>query len=86
LCFITCCASAGTIEIVSDVHLIKAGDKVGASEAALLGKLGVKPFKYGLEIVKVYESGSLFEPAVLEITGKPPAATLCNPDMLMFGF
>jgi hypothetical protein len=54
---------------VSDVHLIKAGDKVGASEAALLGKLGVKPFKYGLEVVKVYDSGSLFEPAVLEITG-----------------
>jgi large subunit ribosomal protein LP0 len=64
------CTRAGTIEIVSDVHLIKAGDKVGASEAALLGKLGVKPFKYGLEIVKVYDSGSLFEPAVLEITGE----------------
>jgi hypothetical protein len=58
----------GTIEIVSDVHLIKAGDKVGASEAALLGKLGVKPFKYGLEILKVYDNGSLFEPAVLDIT------------------
>lgn len=58
----------GTIEIVSDVHLIKAGDKVGASEAALLGKLGIKPFKYGLEIVKVYEGGALFDPAVLAIT------------------
>jgi large subunit ribosomal protein LP0 len=58
----------GTIEIVSDVHLIHAGDKVGASEAALLGKLGVKPFKYGLEIVKVYDNGSLFDPAVLDIT------------------
>jgi len=58
----------GTIEIVSEVHLIKAGDKVGASEAALLGKLGVKPFKYGLEVLKVYEGGSLFDPAVLEIT------------------
>jgi len=58
----------GTIEIVSDVHLIKAGDKVGASEAALLGKLGIKPFKYGLEILKVYEGGALFAPAVLAIT------------------
>jgi large subunit ribosomal protein LP0 len=66
----------GTIEIVSDVHLIKAGDKVGASEAALLGKLGVKPFKYGLEIVKVYESGSLFEPAVLEITDEDMQASV----------
>jgi large subunit ribosomal protein LP0 len=58
----------GTIEIVSEVHLIKAGDKVGASEAALLGKLGVKPFKYGLEVLKVYEGGSLFDVAVLDIT------------------
>lgn len=35
----------GTIEIVSDVHLIKTGDKVGPSQATLLVKLGVKPFK-----------------------------------------
>lgn len=55
---------------MADVHLIKTGDKVGASEAALLGKLGIKPFKYGLEVVKVFENGSLFEPAVLEITGE----------------
>jgi len=58
----------GTIEIVADVHLIKAGDKVGASEAALLGKLGIKPFKYGLEVLKVYEGGAMFDPAVLAIT------------------
>jgi hypothetical protein len=42
--------------------------QVGASEAALLGKLGVKPFKYGLEVLKVYENGSLFDVAVLDIT------------------
>jgi hypothetical protein len=42
--------------------------QVGASEAALLGKLGIKPFKYGLEIVRVFENGSLFDPAVLSIT------------------
>eukprot|EP00775_Hariotina_reticulata_P010389 gene10389-10547_t len=66
----------GTIEIVSDVHLIKAGDKVGASEAALLGKLGVKPFKYGLEIFKVYDSGSLFVPAVLDITDEDIMASV----------
>jgi hypothetical protein len=44
------------------------GVQVGASEAALLGKLGVKPFKYGLEVLKVYEGGSLFDVAVLDIT------------------
>jgi large subunit ribosomal protein LP0 len=72
----------GTIDIVNDVHLIKAGDKVGASEAALLGKLGIKPFKYGLEILKVYENGSLFDAAVLSITDEAllgsAAAALAN--------
>jgi large subunit ribosomal protein LP0 len=58
----------GTIEIVSDVHLIKVGDKVGASQATLLSKLGVKPFTYGLAILKVFEGGSLYDPKVLEIT------------------
>jgi len=58
----------GSIEIVSDIHLIKAGEKVGSSEATLLAKLGVKPFQYGLEVHWVYDSGSLFEPAVLDIT------------------
>ena len=41
----------GTVEITSNVALIKAGEKVGASEATLLAKLGIKPFSYGL-IVK----------------------------------
>ena len=31
--------------------------QVGASEAALLGKLGSRPFQSGLEIVKVYDNG-----------------------------
>jgi len=58
----------GTIEIVSDVHLIKSGDKVGASQATLLSKLGIKPFKYGLALLKVFENGSMYDPAVLSIT------------------
>jgi large subunit ribosomal protein LP0 len=61
-------ASNSSIEIVADVHLIKQGDKVGASQAALLGKLGVRPFKYGLEIMQVFENGALFDPKVLDLT------------------
>ncbi len=55
----------GTIEIVSDVHLIKAGDKVGASQATLLSKLGVKPFKYGLGMLKVSLPAGQQAPAAL---------------------
>jgi large subunit ribosomal protein LP0 len=58
----------GNIEIVSEVALIKPGDKVGASQATLLAKLGIRPFKYGLELLKVFENGALYDPAVLAIT------------------
>lgn len=57
----------GTIEIVADVHLIHEGHKVGGSEATLLAKLGIKPFEYGLKIMHVYDQGSLYDPAVLNI-------------------
>eukprot|EP00210_Caulerpa_lentillifera_P005344 g5107.t1 len=57
----------GSIEIVSDVHLVEEGKKVGGSEATLLAKLGIKPFEYGLKILKVYDHGALFDPKVLDI-------------------
>jgi len=60
--------SKGTIEILNDVKLIKIGDKVGASEATLLNMLGISPFTYGLQIEQVYDSGTVFELAILSIT------------------
>jgi len=58
----------GMIEILSDIHLIKVDEKVGASEAALLQMLNIKPFHYGLQISQVYDNGSIFSPEVLDIT------------------
>ncbi|KAG6481301.1 hypothetical protein ZIOFF_057897 [Zingiber officinale] len=58
----------GTVEIITPVELIKKGDKVGSSEAALLAKLGIRPFSYGLVILSVYEDGSVFSPEVLDLT------------------
>jgi len=60
--------SKGTIEIVNDIHLIKAGDRVGASEATLLNMLNISPFLYGLVIQSVYDNGTIFTPEVLDIT------------------
>lgn len=57
----------GQIEIITDCHAIKIGTRVGSSEAALLNKLGIKPFTYGLNIEHVYDSGSLFPLSVLDI-------------------
>merc|ERR1711934_508657 len=58
----------GTIEIVSDVPLLKVGDKVGMSEATLLNMLKIYPFSYGLRAVACFEEGSIFDPEVLDIT------------------
>lgn len=60
----------GTIEILNDVDLLKVGDKVDASQAALLAKLSIFPFSYGLVIRHVFEDGSLFSPSVLDITSE----------------
>jgi len=60
--------SRGTIEILNEVNLINQGEKVGASEATLLNMLKISPFSYGLHIEQVYDSGTCFDPAVLDIT------------------
>ncbi|KAJ1395380.1 ribosomal protein L10-domain-containing protein [Ochromonadaceae sp. CCMP2298] len=57
----------GQIEITSSVDLIKVGQKVGPSEAALLTKLNIRPFSYGLTIDCVFDHGSIFSVAVLSI-------------------
>jgi large subunit ribosomal protein LP0 len=58
----------GMIEITSEVHLIKAGEKVSLSAQALLGKLGIKPFEYGMVIRSLYQDGAVCDAAVLDIT------------------
>jgi len=57
----------GSIEIINDCEVIKEGNKVGSSEAALLAKLNIKPFEYGLVVHYIYEGG-VFDPSVLKIT------------------
>jgi len=58
----------GTIEILQDVQLIKKGDKVGSSESTLLQMLDIRPFEYGLQMVAVYDSGSVFDAEILNMT------------------
>jgi large subunit ribosomal protein LP0 len=66
----------GTIEITADVHVVRTADKVGASEATLLAKLGIKPFTYGLVVLQVYDDGALYDPKVLDITDDDLGATI----------
>merc|ERR1719312_2296397 len=58
----------GTIEILNEVNLIKEGEKVGQSESTLLNMLNISPFTYGLVVENVYDSGTIFSPAILDIT------------------
>jgi len=58
----------GSIEISTQVHLIKAGDKVTSSAVALLSKLDIKPFFYGVLVQNVYENGSIYPARILDIT------------------
>ena len=58
----------GQIDIISELHLIQEGKKVGNSEAVLLKKLGIRPFHFGLKIVSVYDGGSVYSAEVLKLT------------------
>jgi len=58
----------GSIEIINNVHLIKAGDKVTSSAVALLGKLDIKPFFYGIMVQQVYENGAIYPVHILDVS------------------
>ena len=60
----------GTIEITTDLKLVEAGSKVGASEATLLNMLNISPFTYGMGIAQIYDQGQTFSPDVLDIEEK----------------
>lgn len=57
----------GAIEIINQVHLCKLGDPVTPSAVALLSKLNVKPFFYGIQVSTVCDNGSVFDVSVLDM-------------------
>jgi len=57
----------GTIEITTDLKIVEAGHKVGASEATLLNMLNISPFTYGMGISQIYDQGQTFGTDVLDI-------------------
>jgi len=56
------------IEILSDVHLIKHGSKVTASQAVLLQMLNIQPFQYSLDVKTVFDEGSVYPASMLDLT------------------
>merc|ERR1739848_24519 len=47
----------GQIELVTEFKILTKGGNVSPSAAVLLGKLGVKPFEYGMEVLQVFQDG-----------------------------
>jgi large subunit ribosomal protein LP0 len=57
----------GQIEISKDFKVCTKGKKVGNSEAVLLQKLNIKPFAYGMEIVYVFDEGTILTPDIFNM-------------------
>jgi large subunit ribosomal protein LP0 len=57
----------GQIEITKDFKVCTKGKKIKASEAALLKKLNLKPFEYGMKIAEVYDDGAILPEAILNL-------------------
>ena len=58
----------GQVELTVPVHLIVKGEKVKAGAAALLQKLGMTPFEYGIDLTTVYDNGFVYNAELLELT------------------
>jgi len=58
----------GTVEIVADKKVLSVGDKVDNSTAALLTKLKINPFYYGLQLKAVWDDGVVFATEDLDFT------------------
>lgn len=54
-------------QVIKQVALAKAGEKVGSSEAVLMTKMGMKPFMYGLKVTHVFDGEGMVDPAILDI-------------------
>jgi large subunit ribosomal protein LP0 len=60
----------GSIEMTTSSKVCTRGEKISASAVALLAKLNIRPFQYGVTVDTVYENGSAFSVKLLDM-GEP---------------
>jgi len=58
----------GSIEMTSSSKVCTKGEKISASAVALLSKLNIRPFQYGITVDTVYENGSAYSVKVLDMS------------------
>jgi large subunit ribosomal protein LP0 len=57
----------GQIEMTKEFKVLEKGKKIGNSEAAILKKLNINPFAFGMEILYVYDDGAILTPDVFNL-------------------
>lgn len=57
----------GKIAIVEDSLVCKEGDVISGALAGMLTRLNINPMEVGLDLIAVYEKGSIFDKSVLDI-------------------
>lgn len=70
--------SKGSIEITTPHQVCAAGEKVSTSAVALLAKMGIKPFEFGIEVPLVYEDGAVYDAKVLDLEQKDLIRMFCG--------
>jgi len=58
----------GSIEMTASSKVCTKGEKISASAVALLSKLNIRPFEYGITVDTVYENGSTYSVKVMDMT------------------
>jgi large subunit ribosomal protein L10 len=57
----------GKIAIQEDTVVVKEGEEIKANVAGMLTRLGIKPMEIGLDLVAVYEDGTIYTKDILDI-------------------
>jgi len=68
----------GAIEMTTSSKVCTKGEKISASAVALLNKLGVRPFQYGITVDTVFEGGSAYSVKVLDMSDADLVAMFTN--------
>ena len=66
----------GKVAIKEDTVVVKAGEKIKPKVAEILTRLGVQPMEVGLDLVAVYENGTIYGRDILSIDEKEYLARL----------
>lgn len=68
----------GKLTITDDAIVAKEGDVIDDKLASLLMRLGIEPMEIGLDLIAIYENGTVFTKNVLDIDEEAFAADLDN--------